>query len=229
MADFRNTCIFQAFVTYLCKRLLKQYLAKALHIVCFISLFVLISLLAISCSTMQAVNANKPVEYILFVQAAKFWQDSGVYVRRGELIQCTVEGTWNNYDLTYGPEGNPDIYNDHLGVSAPANSLIMRLSSETNHVYYIGSESNIVAERSGNVLFRNNFSLPVGLSGELKVALTIATDADKDKVSDYEEVNIWHTDPLDPDTDGDGFTDLEEITDKKKSIPITQSIIKSNE
>ena len=36
-------------------------------------------------------------------------------------------------------------------------------------------------------------------------------DTDKDGVADYDEVNIYHTNPEDPDTDHDGFPDGEEI------------------
>lgn len=38
-----------------------------------------------------------------------------------------------------------------------------------------------------------------------------AMDADKDGISDYDEINIYKTDPLSSDTDGDGLTDYEEI------------------
>jgi hypothetical protein len=38
-----------------------------------------------------------------------------------------------------------------------------------------------------------------------------AVDTDGDGLSDYEEVKIYHTDPLNPDTDGDGFTDGQEV------------------
>ena len=34
---------------------------------------------------------------------------------------------------------------------------------------------------------------------------------DGDGISDYDEINIWGTDPLNPDTDGDGFPDGLEI------------------
>lgn len=37
------------------------------------------------------------------------------------------------------------------------------------------------------------------------------SDTDEDKLSDYEEINIYGTDPLNPDTDEDGLTDYEEM------------------
>lgn len=36
-------------------------------------------------------------------------------------------------------------------------------------------------------------------------------DSDFDGLSDYEEVKIYNTDPLNPDTDGDGFNDGDEV------------------
>lgn len=36
-------------------------------------------------------------------------------------------------------------------------------------------------------------------------------DSDKDGLSDYDEINIYHTDPNNPDTDGDGINDCDEI------------------
>lgn len=178
-------------------------------------LAVILSMGVTGCVTTPAVNSGKPVDFVFFVQADKFWQNSGIYVKRGQLIQCSAEGKWSDLDGTYGPEGNTASYIEHLGVRAPANALLMRLSSETNMAYCIGSETNILAERSGNILFRNNVSLSTGMSGQLRVNVMVAPDADRDGLSDYEEVHIWHTNPLDPDSDGDGFNDVEEVSDKK--------------
>jgi len=44
----------------------------------------------------------------------------------------------------------------------------------------------------------------------LGTAISIA-DTDGDLLSDYDEVRIWNTNPLNPDTDNDGFTDGAEI------------------
>ena len=170
------------------------------------------------CMTTQTVNDSKPADNVFIVHADKLWQDSGVYVRRGQLIQCSAYGKWRDRDRTYGPEGNDTLSKDHLGVSAPANSLLMRLSSQTNLVWYVASHTNVIAERSGNILFRNNVSLPIGVSGKLKVIVKVAPDADRDGLSDYEEVHIWNTNPLNPDTDGDGFSDVDEVSDKKSRL-----------
>ncbi|MCF7860138.1 thrombospondin type 3 repeat-containing protein [Patescibacteria group bacterium] len=36
-------------------------------------------------------------------------------------------------------------------------------------------------------------------------------DSDFDGLSDYEEVRVYGTNPLNPDTDGDGYTDGDEV------------------
>lgn len=47
---------------------------------------------------------------------------------------------------------------------------------------------------------------------EIKLGTSITEfDSDFDGIQDYHEINIWGTDPLNPDTDGDGFPDGLEI------------------
>jgi len=161
----------------------------------------------------QKINPFKPVEYEVTVRADRAWQDSHIRVKSGQVIQCKAEGQWRDHFNSYGPEGNPDIYKKHFGTNAPANSLIMQISSQTNTAYFIGKQASIVAERSGAIRFRKNYSLPIGMEGEIKVKIKVCSDADGDGIADYDEINIWKTNPLNPDSDGDGFTDLEEITD----------------
>lgn len=165
------------------------------------------------CATTSSVNKNKPEPRPVIVQANELWQPSGIYVRQGEIIHCRPEGVWQDNFAEFGPEGNPEIIKSHLGVSAPANSLLMKISNQTNLTHYAGQETNIAAQSSGELLFRKNFSLPIGMTGSITVMVTVAADADGDGVSDYDEINIWKTNPLHPDSDGDGFTDFAEIMD----------------
>lgn len=160
------------------------------------------------------VNAAKPTEYVATVQADRAWQNSHIHVRRGQVIQCKAGGQWNDHFASYGPEGNPDIYKKHFGVNAPANSLIMQISSQTNK-YFIGKQTNIVAEKSGELLFRKNYSLPIGMDGEITVNVKICSDADGDGISDYDEIHVYKTNPQSPDSNGNGFSDLEEIAERK--------------
>lgn len=166
----------------------------------------------------RKVNPAQPAEYTVIVRADRPWQSSGIRVRAGQVIQFRAEGQWNDHFNYYGPEGNPDIKKKHFGVSAPANSLIMQLSSQTNLAYFIGKQTNIVVERSGELLFRKNYSLPIGMEGEIKVMVRICADADADGISDYDEINRWKTDPLSLDSDGDAFSDYEEITEREQRI-----------
>ncbi|MDO9543423.1 MAG: hypothetical protein Q7J98_14040 [Kiritimatiellia bacterium] len=163
------------------------------------------------------VNAVKPMEYTVMVQADRAWQNSHIPVKRGQVMQFKAEGQWNDHFASYGPEGNPDIHKKHFGVNAPANSLIMQIVCQTNNpTYLIGKQTNLVAERSGEIYFRKNYSLPVGMKGEIKVKFKVCSDADGDGISDYDEIHVYKTNPLHPDSDGNGFSDLEEITDLQK-------------
>ena len=161
----------------------------------------------------QKVNPVKPVEYTVIVRADRAWQSSHIRVKFGQIIQCKAEGQWSDHFNSYGPEGNPDIYKKHFNVNAPANALIMQIGSQTNTSFFIGQQTNIVAVRSGEIRFRKNYSLPIGMAGEIKVKVKVCSDADADGLADYDEINLWKTNPLSTDSDGDGFTDLEEITD----------------
>lgn len=168
------------------------------------------------------VNAAEPTEHVVKVHADRPWQNSRIKVKRGQVIQCKAEGQWNDHFASYGPEGNPDIYRKHFGVNAPANALIMQISSQTNIAYFIGKQTNIVAERSGEIRFRKNYSLPIGMEGEIKVKVKVCSDADGDGISDYDEIQVYKTNPLSPDSDGDGFADLEEIMDLQKKTGDSQ-------
>ena len=56
-----------------------------------------------------------------------------------------------------------------------------------------------------------------------------STDTDSEGLSDYDEVKVYHTDPLKSDTDGDGVSDYEEVqVAKKLGITDISSIDKSN-
>jgi len=174
----------------------------------------LVALILAGClSTRPRVNPAPPREYTITVLADRGWQESRIRVRAGQVIQCVAEGEWSDHFNSYGPEGNPDIQKGHFGVMAPANSLIMQIGQHTNISYYIGSRTNVVAERSGELRFRKNFSLPIGMKGEVKVRVKICDDADGDGLADYDEIFLWKTDPLSIDSDGDGFSDFEETSE----------------
>jgi len=44
-----------------------------------------------------------------------------------------------------------------------------------------------------------------------KIATDVTVDSDKDSITDYNEVHLYYTNPNNPDTDGDGHLDSEEI------------------
>jgi len=173
----------------------------------------LVGALLSGCTTPRA-NPDRPEEHLVTVQASQLWQPSEIFANRGDIIHCVAIGQWSDSFAEYGADGNPDIIKSHLGVSAPASGLLMRLGDQTNMVYFIGKETNVVAGSSDELTFRNNFSLSLGMRGELKVRVSVATDTDRDGISDYEEIHTWQTNPLRADSDGDSFSDLEEINDR---------------
>ncbi len=176
--------------------------------------FCLLLGMTITGCTTPRVNLDRPEEHLVTVQASQLWQPSGIYANQGNIIHCVSTGKWNDSFAKYDAAGNPDTIKTHLGISAPASGLLMRIGDQTNLVYFIGQETNITAGGSGELKFRNNFSLPSGMRGELKLRVTVATDTDGDGISDYEEIHTWKTNPLRADSDGDGFDDLEEINDR---------------
>ncbi|MBI2440649.1 MAG: hypothetical protein HYV35_04680 [Lentisphaerae bacterium] len=189
---------------------LKNKIAPQGEEICFC---LLLALAIAGCATPQA-NPDRPPDHLLTIQANELWQASGIFARQGDVIHCDAAGNWSDAFAKFTADGNPDILKTHLGVAAPAYGLLMRLGDQTNMVYFIGQATNVVAGRSGELKFRNNFSLPLGVSGELKVLVNVMPDADGDGVGDYQELATWKTNPLRKDSDGDSFSDLEEINDR---------------
>jgi hypothetical protein len=53
---------------------------------------------------------------------------------------------------------------------------------------------------------------PIASSTEVSTSSPTSTlDSDNDGLTDYQEINIYHTDPHNPDTDGDGYLDGAEV------------------
>ncbi len=176
------------------------------------------------CCSYPGLQPKKPIEQVRFIQANKVgWQASGIVARRGDIVNCIAEGQWGDQHGLYGPQGNPAIYKDHLGISAPANALLMKIDFHTNQFLHaqivpIAQATNLIARASGQILFANNVSLPLGMQGLIKVTLTTASDSDGDGVSDYDEITLWQTDPLHPDSAGSGFRDDHEIAGRKDRL-----------
>ena len=191
-----------------------RFIDSRIHRFVALSAIGMLGLAIAGCKTPQA-NPDRPEEHLATVQAGQLWQPSGIYANRGDIIHCVAAGQWSDSFAEYGADGNPDTIKAHLGVAAPASGLLMRLGDQTNMVYFIGQNTNVAAGSSGELKFRNNFSLSLGMRGELKVRVTVAPDTDGDNVSDYEELHTWKTNPLRVDSDGDSFSDQEEINDRR--------------
>ena len=162
------------------------------------------------CATHDPARPAEPGVKTVRVPVGQPWLDSGIQARRGDAMRFEAGGSWGDDFGMYGPSGNPKVKKNHLGVRAPAFGLMMKISSSTNSPFFLGSQTNITATHSGSLMFRSNTSLPTGLRGEMTVMVMMGPDADGDRLSDYEEVLLWKTDPESVDSNGNGFTDYEE-------------------
>lgn len=193
-----------------------RFIASLIHRFVALGVVGVLGLAIAGCTTPRA-NPDRPEEHLVTVQASQLWQPSGISAKRGNIVHCVATGQWSDSFAQYEAAGNPNTMKKHLGINAPACGLLMRIGNgnETNVLYFIGKDTNVVANASGELKFRNNFSLPKGMRGELKVRVTVANDTDGDGLSDYEEIHTWKTNPLRVDSDGDSFNDFEEINDRR--------------
>jgi hypothetical protein len=77
--------------------------------------------------------------------------------------------------------------------------------------YPLGMRRLCLASVSGSMLFLLLTSAPVRAAELAKDVSHSATDTDGDRLPDWWEEEIFHSDPAKRDTDGDGFSDLTEI------------------
>lgn len=68
------------------------------------------------------------------------------------------------------------------------------------------TDGEVCSLTDGTILYAVYYAAAINPTGP-----TDNTDTDGDGLSDYEEINIYHTDPASKDTDGDGYTDKEEL------------------
>ena len=87
------------------------------------------------------------------------------------------------------------------GVNAPATTSEMTASTSLVATSSLDLTASLDSDSDGLTNIEEQ-----ALGTNLNVA-----DTDGDGLSDYEEVKIYHTDPLNPDTDGDGFSDGMEV------------------
>ena len=174
------------------------------------ALAALAAIVVLGCASAPRATRVSRNSYVFEVQAARPWQDSGVSVQQGNIISLEPQGCWGDKFGEFGPAGNPQIIKTHHLVDAPAFALLMKISCETNFSHVVAGQTNIVASRSGTIQFRSNISLSENVTGTMQVAIATFRDSDGDMLADEDEINIWHTDPFNPDSNGNGFTDFED-------------------
>lgn len=91
--------------------------------------------------------------------------------------------------------------------------------NQTGEILLNNKTENTIATNTNDNSSNSNLSGPVdtdgdGISDQEENSLKTnpnSPDSDGDSLFDYDEVRIYHTDPLNKDTDGDGYLDGEEV------------------
>jgi len=112
-----------------------------------------------------------------------------------------------------------EVINLNLNQGNPANTNVNSLINDNQNTNNenINQEVNLNFNSNVNGDFNENVFLDSdkdGLTDEEEQLLGTdldSTDTDGDRLFDYEEIKTYHTDPLNPDSDSDGYLDGEEV------------------
>ncbi len=103
-----------------------------------------------------------------------------------------------------------------LGATNPLNLAYVPNLRDYSLTVHIDLNTNAIWEPSEPFGSFGSIAMPFRPTNDFFVSTVVITnsllDSDGDGVSDFEEEDQYGTDPLDPDTDGDGFEDGTEIT-----------------
>jgi hypothetical protein len=124
-----------------------------------------------------------------------------------------------NFDLSL------QSFNQPINVVAPENSVALEeVMGELFEAFLadsFGPELDWDDYDEGGLLIDDGFFDEDNNLDDNDLGMDMELDSDLDGLTDYEEINIYGTDPFNSDTDGDGLTDYEEIniygTDPLKS------------
>ncbi|WP_314503740.1 hypothetical protein [uncultured Microbacterium sp.] len=114
-------------------------------------------------------------------------------VQPDDVINVAVEG-WDDDDDGDSSDGVPGVFDD---------------DGDDDDDAYAGVSRSVGAASGANG------ASPSGESGNLNASFkvsAVASDTDADGLSDCEERDVHHTDPLDADTDDDGLSEGKEVT-----------------
>jgi len=112
-----------------------------------------------------------------------------------------------------------EVINLNLNQGNPANTNVNSLINDNQNTNNenINQEVNLNFNSNVNGDFNENVFLDSdkdGLTDEEEQLLGTdldSTDTDGDRLFDYEEIKTYHTDPLNPDSDSDGYLDGGEV------------------
>ncbi len=143
----------------------------------------------------------------------------GIFVLGGVVWISSVAVWAGQVTVTWDPVTSTSVsgYKLYYGSSSRNYTSLINVGNTTTYTITGLMDKSViyVAATSYNAQGQES-----AYSAEL-VANVPAMDTDKDSVSDWDEENIYHTDPRNPDTDGDGVKDGEEIA--RGTDPLTPS------
>jgi len=137
-----------------------------------------------------------------------FSSASGVAVDGNNNIYLSGSTLGDAFLVKYDPAGN-QIWNGTWGGS--------------NHDYGYG-----VAVDGNNNIYLSGSTVSFGAGGEDAFLVKYGIDSDNDGLSDYNEINVYGTDPNNPDTDGDFMPDGWEVNNLLDPLNSTDASLDSD-
>jgi len=103
---------------------------------------------------------------------------------------------------------------DNIQKQTTTNGAVQKNSNEVSNTREnapVTSTALVITENPASTPLESSPATQPQTQAETLTASSTLTDSDQDGLTDYEEINIYHTNPNNPDTDGDGLFDREEV------------------
>ncbi|MBR3732615.1 MAG: InlB B-repeat-containing protein [Spirochaetales bacterium] len=159
----------------------------------------------------------------------KGWYDNAAFtgsvvseIPLGSLGNRTLYAKWRKkIKITFNPKGGTiagsvstqSVSSDESTDLITASELGLTNGNKRFFGWDTSTQAETVVYEDGGIINVNNDTTlyAVWSYSSISGSTEDNKDTDGDGLTDYEEVNTWHTDPTNKDTDGDGWTDAEEI------------------
>lgn len=157
-------------------------------------------------------------------------QISGIHLYSDSKNNVVTENTFsnNNYGISMGDvhftmvSGNSVNNNRMIGIHVHAGSSSNTINKNklvNNDIFIEKDCVNNTDDNNLKFIQKTVIITPSVIKTSNPVSgMDKTTDSDNDKLSDWEEINVYHTNPSNPDTDGDYIIDGKEIQLGRKSV-----------